>query len=121
MKRFVSIMCLLFIAASNAFSADHIDLVKDAPPPSQDLQPSRSTDYTVSASKEAGLLFVDFSCYADFAVQISSSESDASLLEFESLRPCNHEVIDISSLQTGSYILRIYAFGEWWIGYFEID
>lgn len=81
---------------------------------------SRSED-VVTASIDEQLLTVSFSnATASSIVVYDATDHDAALFS-QNYSPAYSAQADLTSLPAGDYVVEIYAFGYWWIGYFEIE
>lgn len=76
---------------------------------------------TASYDDEAGYLYFTFSNATPSRTLVySTNDSQTALIQQSSLSGLS-TTVDISSLPIGNYLVEIYAFDCWWIGYFEID
>lgn len=76
---------------------------------------------TIYASINEGVLTVSFSSQTTSRINIYSSDDSETMLYSNYYRSADSVQTDLSSLSTGSYVVEIYAYGKWWIGYFDID
>lgn len=115
----VGILSLPLYAGENS-----IALKKGADPYSGSSSGSRTiVDDIVTASydDEADCLYFTFSNATPSRTLVySTNDSQTALIQQSSLSGLS-TTVDISSLPIGNYLVEIYAFDCWWIGYFEID
>lgn len=79
------------------------------------------TEVIVTASIDEQLLTVSFSnATASSIVVYDATDHDAALFS-QNYSPAYSAQADLTSLPAGDYVVEIYAFGYWWIGYFEIE
>jgi len=76
---------------------------------------------TINASIDEGVLTVSFSSQTSSRITIYSSDNSETMLYSNYYTSADSVQADLSSLTTGSYVVEIYAYGRWWIGYFVID
>lgn len=76
---------------------------------------------TIYASINEGVLTVSFSSQTTSRINIYSSDDSETMLYSNYYRSADSVQTDLSSLSIGSYVVEIYAYGKWWIGYFVID
>lgn len=82
---------------------------------------SRSIVENLTADIDDDLLTIYCSEDTKLRVIISSAVSPQTQIVDDVFDASGSVTEDLSSLSSGSYILRVYAYGYWWIGHFEID
>lgn len=81
----------------------------------------RSIVENLTADIDDGLLTIYCSEDTKLRVVISPAVSPQTPVIDESFDASESVTEDLSSFVSGNYVLRVYAYGYWWIGYFEID
>lgn len=77
------------------------------------------TEVIVNASIEDQMLTVSFSDVT--ASSIVVYDATDTVVFSQNYAPAYSAQADLTSLPAGDYVVEIYAFGYWWIGYFEIE
>ena len=116
------ILHLILAAAFSlpSFANTPIPLKKE-PGPTTGSRTIVENTVTANLDEDNNSLLLEFSEVAEYCIVISSAYHGDSLLIQQSNYPEYATQIDLSSLTTGSYVVEIYAYGRWWIGYFVID
>ncbi len=112
-------MLMLFIAASSqVFGAEHdIIISKDDYHTGSRTIPGNS----VTATYDDVAASITFEFSETTASKLIVYSADETPVIQQSSPIGLFAQVDVSSLTAGEYAVEIYAFGEWWIGYFEID
>lgn len=81
----------------------------------------RSVLFIPVASICGGTLSVVLSEITQTCVQITVETSSQATIVNESFELSDNIIMDVSSLSSGNYHLRVYAFGCWWTGTFFVE
>jgi|LSQX01.1.fsa_nt_gb hypothetical protein len=79
------------------------------------------TSGSVYASIDEQVITVSFSDVVSSSIVVYDTTESENLLYSRTFEPDSRVQADLTTLDTGEYIIEIYAYGYWWIGYFEID
>lgn len=82
---------------------------------------SRTTEQVVSASINEQVLLVSFTDVTESSIVVYDVTNPDTVLFSQNYAPAYRAQADLTSLPAGEYVVEIYAFGYWWIGYFEIE
>lgn len=119
MKKLLFAFAVLLMSSSTIF-ADPADvpLVPENPNGIKN-DGSRSMNAIPTASLDEPTLTVSFPMSTTSQVAILDAETDAVVYSapYDATRQVE---INLSSLSEGSYTLRVYAFGKWWVGEFML-
>lgn len=115
--QFLFSMLLLSFGVAHGNLVD-IPMIPDDPTdPEKDV--SRSINAIPTASLDDPTLTVSFPMSTTLQVAIFDAETDA--VVFSAPYDATRQVeISLLSLPEGSYTLRVYAFGKWWVGEFML-
>ena len=113
---------LLFIFLAtislSAVANDDIPLRQGTVPPEGEPTDPRSITSEVTASIESQVITVLFSELTTSQIVVSDSSNQT---VYNQTYSASYSVLaDLTSLPTGNYTLHIYAYGEWWYGYFNL-
>lgn len=101
-----------FVVAEN-----NIPLVGDYPGLDPEDEP-RSSIVNVTASIESQVVTVSFNDLTTSQIVVTDSSNQT---VYNQMYSASYSVqADLTSLPTGNYTLHIYAYGEWWYGYFNL-
>lgn len=101
-------------------AGEHEILIKEKPGPNTGSRTINGNSVSASYDDQNRTLTICFSDETASCVYIYSSTSHAPMIQ-ENVILGYRTQVDASSLPIGEYIIEIYAFDCWWIGYFEID
>ena len=120
MKKFLSVLVLCLCTVSTF--AEEIDVPINRESGPQPQGGPRSVVLTPSASICDAALSITYPLDAVSVVQIVDKATDA-VVYSDSFAATRLVVIDLEEdgLAAGNYRLRIFVFGEWWSGEFEIE
>ncbi len=120
MRKSIVFLLALFAVSIPLFGTEHdIRISKDDHHTGSRTIPENLI--TASYDDEADCLYFTFSNATPSRTMVySANDSQTALIQQSSLSGLS-TTVDISSLPIGNYVLEIYAFDCWWIGYFEID
>lgn len=110
-------LALLIGLVYNAFSQANIELKEDIP---GDIPFGRTVVLTPMAQIEGHSLLVGFPFSTVSEIQIIDESSDE-MVYSEQFGASGLVIVDLSNLLAGTYMVRLYAFGKWWWGEFEIE
>ena len=113
---FLFVSCLVCM---NSFG-DEIILQKKLGDGSIGQGGEKSPSEWVTASLENQTLTLSFTSSTSSQVVITDSQTNT-VVYSGAFGVASSQVIPLSSLPAGVYVLSIYAFGEWWEGEFEIE
>ena len=115
---FVIVMCMMNVSFIHAQEQGDIDLRIEAPHESQ--TGGRSIDVAPSAYIEGAFVTIDYPMPTVSQVIIRDAETDAVVYSapYDATRQV---LINLSILPEGTYEIRLYAFGKWWWGEFELE
>ena len=110
------IMILAVILGQLVMADNNIHLVKDTPGLDPDDEPRSITE--VTASIDAQVITVSFSELTASQIVVRDS---ANLTVFDQTYASAYSAqADLTSLTLGHYTIYIYAYGEWWYGFFSL-
>jgi hypothetical protein len=110
------IMILAVILGQLVMADNNIHLVKDTPGLDPDDEPRSITEVTASIDEQ--VITVSFSELTASQIVVRDS---ANLTVFDQTYASAYSVqADLSSLTLGHYTIYIYAYGEWWYGFFSL-
>ena len=120
MRKTISFLVALFMMATSNMYAQTIQI-----DPSQGNEngtsggTTRSLNVSFSAYLNGSMLTIDYPMPTVSQVIIRDAETDAVVYSapYDATRQV---LINLSSLPEGTYELRLYAFGKWWWGEFEL-
>lgn len=113
------ILLLVSLMTANVFAIDgEIKLRKDDSP--NDKPGSERTLENVTACLSDGQLSVTFSETTASYVEVSTIDA-CTVIYNNTYSPDTFVTADLSILQSGEYVLSIYALGYWWTGVFEVE
>ena len=117
LKNFFSFISLVLVSFSLSAN-DDIPLWQDDLPGSGEPTDPRSIVNDVTASIESQVITISFNDLIASQVVVTDSNN---LTVFNQTYSASYNVqANLSTLPTGDYTLRIYAYGEWWYGYFNL-
>lgn len=117
MKRTVIIWALLIGLVCNAFSQANVELKISYP---DEPSPGRSSVVVPFANIYHQVLQVDFPLSTSSEIIIINEQSDE-IVYYEQYDISRQVLVDLTTLADGIYTLRVYAFGKWWWGEFELE
>jgi hypothetical protein len=110
------IMILAVILGQLVMADNNIHLVKDTPGLDPDDEPRSITEVTASIDEQ--VITVSFSELTASQIVVRDS---ANLTVFDQTYASAYSVqADLSSSTLGHYTIYIYAYGEWWYGFFSL-
>lgn len=119
--RKVILLLLTFLAVSIPLSGTEHDIRISKDDHHTGSRTSPDNWVTATYDDETGYLYFTFSnATASKTLVYSANDSQTALIQQSSLSGLS-TTADISSLPIGNYVVEIYAFDCWWIGYFEIE
>lgn len=86
-----------------------------------DTNARTGANHAIYASLNEQILTVSFSNQISSRITVYSSDDSETILYSNYYTSADSVQADLSSLSSGSYVVEIYAYGKWWIGYFAID
>ena len=119
MKRFLSLL-ISFALYFTAFANDEILLLADEPPENFEIQPSRSTDPSVTAFIDELTISLDLSVLADCEYSVTDSSTEAVICSGRFPAGATTVFNMPAGTPSGTYRLSVYAYGCWWSGTFVI-
>lgn len=76
---------------------------------------------SVFASIDEQVITVSFTDVTESSIVVYDVTNPDTVLFSQNYAPAYRAQADLTSLPAGEYVVEIYAFGYWWIGYFEIE
>jgi hypothetical protein len=76
---------------------------------------------TVTASIDGQVLTALFSDVTASSILVYEESNPDTVLFSQNYTPAYSAQADLTSLPAGNYVVEIYAFGVWWLGYFDIE
>ena len=113
---FVFVSCL---ACMNCFGEDIILELKDGSSGNGQGKPKSPTSQVLAALEE-NVLYLSFTPSSSSEVIIIDSQTNT-VVYSNTFGVAAGQVIPLTTLPAGGYVLSIYAFGQWWEGVFVIE
>lgn len=113
------LLCILLFSVLFSNAAVPVIVIKQGGIPSEgDEDNPRSIECEVTASIDEQVITVSFSELTASQIVVRDS---ANLTVFDQTYASAYSVqADLSSLTLGHYTIYIYAYGEWWYGFFSL-
>lgn len=118
MKKVLFFVFMLIIGNIALQAGDNIHLVQNDPPVIDPEDAPRSIECEVTASIDDQVITVSFSELTASQIVVRDS---ANLTVFDQTYASAYSAqADLTSLTLGLYTIYIYAYGEWWYGFFSL-
>lgn len=115
-KKNIILLILAVVFTLPVFAHSQISLRKQS-----GHQTGSRTEQVVSASIDEQVLTVSFTDVTASSIVVYDATDPDTVLFSQNYTPAYSAQADLTSLPAGDYVVEIYAFGYWWIGYFEIE
>lgn len=115
-KKNIILLILAVVFTLPVFAHSQISLRKQS-----GHQTGSRTEQVVSASIDEQVLTVSFTDVTASSIVVYDATDPDTVLFSQNYAPAYSAQADLISLPAGDYVVEIYAFGYWWIGYFEIE
>ena len=115
-KKNIILLILAVVFTLPVFAHSQISLRKQSV-----HQTGSRTEQVVSASIDEQVLTVSFTDVTASSIVVYDATDPDTVLFSQNYAPAYSAQADLTSLPAGDYVVEIYAFGYWWIGYFEIE
>lgn len=115
-KKNIILLILAVVFTLPVFAHSQISLRKQS-----GHQTGSRTEQVVSASIDEQVLTVSFTDVTASSIVVYDATDPDTVLFSQNYAPAYSAQADLTSLPAGDYVVEIYAFGYWWIGYFEIE
>ena len=115
-KKNIILLILAVVFTLPVFAHSQISLRKQS-----GHQTGSRTEQVVSASIDEQVLTVSFTDVTASSIVVYDATDPDTVLFSQNYAPAYSAQANLTSLPAGDYVVEIYAFGYWWIGYFEIE
>ena len=115
-KKNIILLILAVVFTLPVFAHSQISLRKQS-----GHQTGSRREQVVSASIDEQVLTVSFTDVTASSIVVYDATDPDTVRFSQNYAPAYSAQADLTSLPAGDYVVEIYAFGYWWIGYFEIE
>ena len=120
MRKLKLFFAVLLLTSSTIFAQEiYLPLVPD-----DDIEPNKEVSRSINISPTAFIdgQYITINYPLSTVSQVIIRDADTGAVVYSAPYDATRQVvINLSSLPEGTYELRIYAFGKWWWGEFELE